>query len=76
MKNPFFNTSILKTLSFSMLVLIGINFGIHANDEGLEDGTSTCADSCQSDDFRVCSIAAKDADGHPITVLCHYMTKK
>lgn len=75
MKNSFFNTSILKTLGFSVFVLIAVNFGIQANDEGLEDGTSTCADSCESDDFKVCPIEATDANGHPITVLCHFMKK-
>ncbi|EKB50576.1 hypothetical protein [Cecembia lonarensis] len=76
MKNSFLKNSILKTVAFPVIVLLGINFGIQANDEGLEDGTSTCADSCESDDFKVCSIAATDANGHPITVLCHFMKKK
>ncbi|MCL6260687.1 hypothetical protein M3O96_16400 [Aquiflexum sp. TKW24L] len=74
MKNQKFNFK-MKLAALSLLVAVAINFGLVAQDQSVAGGTS-CADSCETDDFRVCSIAAKDINGHEITVLCHYMTKK
>lgn len=70
------NSSNVKLFCLSALVAFGLNFGIHAQDQSIDGGGGSCTASCKSSDYLVCSIAAVDKDGHPITVLCHYMTKK
>lgn len=55
--------------------LVNVGFAQGSGGSG-GSGGSTCNDVCKTDEFRVCSIKATDTNGNPITVLCHYMTKK
>lgn len=70
-------SSVFKKSGIATLLIFGvcvINFAIAGGDEG--EGGPTCRDYCIDSDFRTCNLSAQDANGDPITVICHYKTKK
>lgn len=73
-KNLLIRFNNVRTALVMLFVIAAISFSFAGVDPDLQG--SSCKDYCKNDDFRTCSIAAYDSDGYPITVVCHYMTKK
>lgn len=73
MKNSIQRPLIAKFAIGTFILAFALNFNLSA-DASLEG--AKCSDTCEQDDYKTCNIPAVDAEGHPITVICHFMKTK